>query len=203
MPVSHGWYWFCEDHKIFGTANSADEAKILLKNHWEFNKNKCREIAFVESLKSSSTEEKTISKEIKPNNAGEKWTLQEEQLLHKLFNDKYSLEQMTEKLKRSELAIISRLKKMNLVPVALSDAEIKSGLAKRYSDNQNKELKNQGIREKLRSNIRFDRGRNSFKEFGTVNPPPISHPELKEQAKFKCSICNAPIVGNRCNCGGD
>ncbi len=47
-----------------------------------------------------------------------------------------------------------------------------------------------------------ERGRESLRKFGTVNPPPIKHPDLRSTSLYKCSICKKPVVGNSCACDG-
>lgn len=47
-----------------------------------------------------------------------------------------------------------------------------------------------------------ERGRQSFRKFGTVNPPPAKHPDLRGTSLYKCSVCEKPVVGNSCACDG-
>ena len=46
------------------------------------------------------------------------------------------------------------------------------------------------------------RGRESFREFGMINPPPVSLPDLSHTSIHNCSICTKPVVGNTCACDG-
>lgn len=46
------------------------------------------------------------------------------------------------------------------------------------------------------------RGRESFSEFGIINPPPVSLPDLSHTSTHNCSICAKPMVGNTCACDG-
>jgi hypothetical protein len=46
------------------------------------------------------------------------------------------------------------------------------------------------------------RGRESFREFGMINPPPVSLPDLSHTSTHNCSICTKPVVGNTCACDG-
>jgi hypothetical protein len=46
------------------------------------------------------------------------------------------------------------------------------------------------------------RGRESFREFGMINPPPVSLPDLSHTSTHNCSICSKPVVGNSCACDG-
>jgi hypothetical protein len=46
------------------------------------------------------------------------------------------------------------------------------------------------------------RGRESFKEFGMINPPPAALPDLSHTSIHNCSICAKPVVGNTCACDG-
>lgn len=44
-----------------------------------------------------------------------------------------------------------------------------------------------------------ERGRASLSRFGTVNPPPLSV-DLSKTKTYICSMCNKPVIGNRCKC---
>ena len=46
------------------------------------------------------------------------------------------------------------------------------------------------------------RGRESFREFGMINPPPVSLPDLSHTSTHNCSICSKPVIGNTCACDG-
>jgi hypothetical protein len=46
------------------------------------------------------------------------------------------------------------------------------------------------------------RGRESFREFGMINPPPVSLPDLSHTSTHNCSICTKPVIGNTCACDG-
>jgi hypothetical protein len=48
----------------------------------------------------------------------------------------------------------------------------------------------------------ISRGRESFREFGMINPPPAALPDLSHTSTHKCSICAKPVVGNTCACDG-
>lgn len=66
-----------------------------------------------------------------------------------------------------------------------------------------KEVKNG--RETTRSSLSQTstaRGRESFREFGMINPPPVTHPDLSHTSTHNCSICTKPVVGNTCACDG-
>jgi len=53
-----------------------------------------------------------------------------------------------------------------------------------------------------RKSKRISRGPQSFRHFGTVNPPPTQNPDLKHTSLYNCSICKKPVVGNSCACDG-
>jgi hypothetical protein len=46
------------------------------------------------------------------------------------------------------------------------------------------------------------RGKESFKKFGMINPPPLQNPDLRHTSVHNCSVCSKPVVGNKCACDG-
>jgi len=44
------------------------------------------------------------------------------------------------------------------------------------------------------------RGRDSFREHGMINPPPVESLNIDRSKLPKCSICEQPIVGTMCGC---
>ena len=44
------------------------------------------------------------------------------------------------------------------------------------------------------------RGRDSFREHGMINPPPVESLNIDRSKLPKCSICEKPIVGTMCGC---
>jgi hypothetical protein len=46
------------------------------------------------------------------------------------------------------------------------------------------------------------RGKESFRKFGMVNPPPTVNPNLQHTSVHNCSVCSKPVVGNKCACDG-
>ena len=44
------------------------------------------------------------------------------------------------------------------------------------------------------------RGRNSFREHGMINPPPVQSLNIDRSKLPKCSICNQSIIGTMCGC---
>lgn len=52
------------------------------------------------------------------------------------------------------------------------------------------------------NNYRVDRGKESLRKFGLVNPPPSKSPDLRSTSLYNCSICRKPVVGNSCACDG-
>ena len=44
------------------------------------------------------------------------------------------------------------------------------------------------------------RGRDSFREHGMINPPPVERLNIDRSKLPQCSICKQPIVGTMCGC---
>lgn len=86
-----------------------------------------------------------------------------------------------------------------------------SGAAQKDTNQINREVKKKND-EKLKegrkssrrfgSNYRVERGKESLRKFGLVNPPPSKSPDLHSTSLYKCSICRKPVVGNSCACDG-
>jgi hypothetical protein len=46
------------------------------------------------------------------------------------------------------------------------------------------------------------RGKESFRKFGMVNPPPVLNQNLQHTSVHNCSVCKKPVIGNKCACDG-
>jgi hypothetical protein len=134
--------------------------------------------------------------------AWQKWDTVEDLQLIENFNARKDLDELTSLHQRASGGIVARLKKLNLL-----DAHIDIQLASELlAEKHEKLIKLKTFEGKLRvreqefSKPRVDRGKDSLAEFGMINPPPSSHPDLRHTSLFICSICNREVVGNSCMC---
>jgi hypothetical protein len=109
---------------------------------------------------------------------------------------------MTRLHQRAEGGIFSRLKKLNLLA---DDVEFKD-LSNLLANNHEKLVKKKTYSSPLKVVAKYNetpqvtRGRDSFEEFGMINPPPMPLPDLRHTSLFTCSICSQPVIGNSCYC---
>ena len=137
--------------------------------------------------------------------AWQKWDENEDLQLRENFDARRDLKELTVLHQRAEGGVVARLKKLELL-----DAEIDVQLASSLLANRHEKLiKRKTYSGKLKViepkafEPRIDRGKDSFAEYGMVNPPPAPLPDLRHTSMFTCSICNQPVIGNSCFCRGN
>lgn len=137
--------------------------------------------------------------------AWQRWDENEDLKLRENFDARKDLKELTVLHQRAEGGIVARLKKLELLE---SDIEVQqaSGL---LANKHEKLIKLKTYAGKLKvaepksTSPRVDRGKDSFAEYGMVNPPPIPLPDLRHTSIFTCYICNQPVIGNSCHCRGN
>lgn len=222
MPFVSNWTWYCESHDSFGTGDSEQEVKYVANAHMNFyvKTRKTCEIYlknqedppsstppdFPAGPKPTKPQPSTYMSRVKENfsRAWQRWEESEDLQLQENFNSRRDLEEMTSLHKRAAGGIVARLKKLNLLDEEVDVQQASELLARRHE----KLIKLKTFGGKLKvteqdfTQMRIDRGRESFSEFGMINPPPVPHPDLRHTSMFTCSICNQPVVGNSCLCRG-
>jgi cation transport regulator ChaB len=207
-----GWTWYCEKHDSFGHASTEHEIKLQANSHLAFFsklnchvfiKNHDQTPTLLKSNISRQTPKSNYMEKIKESfaRAYQKWSLEEDEELKINFNNRMSLGDLAGHHKRAEGGIVARLRKLGLVDQESPINEIRKLLDNKHSKLINakaftSELKTYSSVDKAR----YERGRDSFEEFGTVNPPPIELPDLSHTSLFSCSICSQPVIGNSCLC---
>jgi len=217
-----GWTWYCEHHDSFGTGDSEQEVQHMANAHVTFYMrigNPCHMYLKNQGDPPSSMPPKrpigpkpnkpqpsTYMSRVKENfaRAWQRWEASEDLQLQENFNSRKDLEEMTSLHQRAAGGIVARLKKLNLLDEEIDVQQASELLARRHE----KLIKLKTFGGKLKVSEqgitlpRVDRGKESFSEFGMINPPPVPHPDLRHTSLFTCSICNQPVVGNSCLCRG-
>lgn len=215
-----GWTWYCEHHDSFGTGETESEVQHLANAHISYylkSGNPCQmyfknqenppagtRLKKTHVPKKIKAERSTYMERVKENfgRAWQKWELSEDLQLKENFNSRKNLEELTSLHQRAAGGIVSRLKKLNLLSEEI-DVQQASELLARGHEKLIK-LKTFGgklkVTEQGITQPRVDRGKDSFSEFGLINPPPVPHPDLRHTSLFVCSLCDEPVVGNSCLC---
>ena len=216
-----GWTWYCDNHDSFGLGDTELEVQHVANAHANFYLNSphpCR--LYIKNQgdppASQSLTLPVNPKTPKPSNymarvkenfarAWQRWDESEDIQLRENFNHRKDLKELTILHQRAEGGIIARLKKLGLLDLDIDVQQASKLLANRHE----KLIKAKTYKGDLRvvqqnaSSPRVDRGKDSFAEYGMVNPPPVPHPDLKHTSIFVCSICQQPVIGNSCHCRGD
>ena len=81
------------------------------------NQNNCKFFEFDYFYKSNTSQPKADSfrKVKRPENAGRAWTVEEEQLLIKMYNSGVSKKEMCDAFKRTEVALVARLVRLGII----------------------------------------------------------------------------------------
>lgn len=103
-----------------------------------------------------------------------------------------TLEDSDARARREHRDLKSRARKRALLDIDRDLNRLKRSVVKKSKEQIESE----------RTGERVSRGSESFRQFGTVNPPPAQAPHLKHTSLYKCSICKKPVVGNSCACDG-
>jgi hypothetical protein len=136
--------------------------------------------------------------------AWQRWDESEDLQLRENFDARRDLKELTFLHQRAEGGIVARLKKLELLESEVEVQQVSGLLANRHE----KLIKRKTYSGKLKvtqansTTPRVDRGKDSFAEYGMINPPPAPLPDLRHTSMFTCSICNQPVVGNSCHCRG-
>lgn len=221
MKFMSGWTWYCEYHDSFGIGDTELEVQHMANAHTSFylkSGNPCQLF-----LKNQGEPSKTLAptsqvatKVPKPDSymsrvkenfarAWQRWDASEDLQLRENFDARKDLQQLTALHQRAEGGIVARLKKFELLDDDLEVQEAADLLANRHE----KLIKRKTYAGKLRvvrpseASPRVERGKDSFTEYGMVNPPPAPLPDLRHTSMFTCSICNQPVIGNSCHCRGN
>ena len=222
MRYTSGWTWYCELHDSFGTGDSEQEVQHIANAHMNFflkSGNPCN-LHLKDQGNPPSEGSPNIPVNPKPNSptpsnymsrikenfsrAWQRWDEKEDLQLTENFNSRKNLKELTILHQRAEGGIVARLKKLKLIGDDIDLQQASDLLA----NNHEKLIKLKTFGGKLKtseppfSTPRIDRGKDSFAEYGMVNPPPVPHPDLKHTSLFRCSICGQPVVGNSCFCRG-
>jgi hypothetical protein len=218
MKFISGWTWYCEFHDSFGVGISEIEVQHMAQSHKDFYQNSGNPCQMfyknqdapenLTAVDNSNTEQvikkSTYMSKVKESftRAWQKWDVAEDELLRRNFDERKDLQELCKIHQRASGGIVARLRKLDLL-----EAEIDVVLAEKLLENNHEKLIKRKIysgtlktvesKEKLK---RIERGKESFSEYGTVNPPPVPLPNLKHTSLFNCSICEQPIVGNSCHC---
>ena len=136
--------------------------------------------------------------------AWQRWDEREDLQLRENFDSRKDIDELTRLHQRARGGIVARLKKLQLLEEDIEISQAIELLANRHE----KLIKLKTYKGQFRvstseeSPRRIDRGKDSFTEYGMINPPPVPHPDLRHTSLFTCSICNQPVVGNSCLCRG-
>lgn len=219
MKFMSGWTWYCEYHDSFGIGDSEQEVQFTANAHMHFHiksgdpcqlalKNQAqpeqgsRIAASLE--KSTDKKQQNYVERVKENfsRAWKRWDAEEDAKLKELFDTRKDLIEMTRQHERAEGGIFARLKKLNLISEEVEFKDVSELLA----NNHEKLVKKKTYASPLKVVAKYNetpqvtRGKDSFEEFGMINPPPMPLPDLRHTSLFKCSICSQPVIGNSCYC---
>lgn len=216
-----GWTWYCEYHDSFGMGDMELEVRHMANTHMNFylkSGNPCQLY-----LKNQGEPSQTLPPDPliiqgtpKPSNymarvkenfarARQRWDESEDSQLRENFDARKGLNELTVLHQRAEGGIVARLKKLELLEADIEVQQASGLLANKHE----KLIKRKTYAGKLKvvepnsTTRRVDRGKDSFAEYGMVNPPPVPLPDLRHTSLFTCSICNQPVIGNGCHCLGN
>ena len=95
---------------------------------------------------------------------------------------------------------IAKLKDVYLVAGALQNAKLPAAPSQESKDNESAKKSPSQRLSKIFNNSSTLRGRDSFREHGMINPPPVERLNIDRSKLPPCSICKQPIVGTMCGC---
>jgi len=221
MKFMSGWTWYCEYHDSFGMGDTEIEVQHMANAHMNFylkSGNPCQ--LYVKNQGEPSQilppSPPIIKETPKPSSymarvkenferAWQRWDENEDLQLRENFDARKDLKELTVLHQRAEGGIVARLKKLELLE---SDIEVQQAFGL-LANKHEKLIKRKTYAGKLKvveanpTAPRVDRGKDSFTEYGMVNPPPAPLPDLRHTSMFTCSICNQPVIGNSCHCRGN
>lgn len=220
MKYMSGWTWYCEYHDSFGMGDTEFEVQHMGDAHMTFylkNGDPCH--LYIknqgEPSKTLPAKAQAASDSPKPSNymervkenfarAWQKWDESEDEQLRSNFDARKDLKELTVLHQRAEGGIVARLKKLELLSSDVENKQAANLLANKHEKliKQKTYAGNLRVVEPATPSQRIDRGKDSFAEFGMVNPPPAPLPDLRHTSMFTCSICKQPVIGNSCHCRG-
>ncbi len=214
-----GWTWYCEHHDSFGIGDSELEVQYTANAHMKFHlksgdpcrltlKNQSEPVQVTDIASEEQdivdTQPQSYMDKVKESfaRAWQRWDAEEDAKLKELFDLRKSLSEMSRQHQRAEGGIFSRLKKLNLLPEDVEFEQAKVLLANNHEKLVKKKTYASPMRvvEKYNETPQVSRGKESFEEFGMINPPPAPLPNLRHTSLFTCSICSQPVIGNSCYC---
>ena len=216
-----GWTWYCEYHDSFGMGDTELEVQHMSNAHMNFYlksgnpcqlyvKNQAEPVSQKSAPTSNVNDEPKSSSymsRVKENfsRAWQKWDKEEENQLRENFDLRKDLNDLSKIHERAAGGIVARLKKLELIDSEIDVKTAESLLANKHEKLIKRKTYSGKLRtvEQSKSSERIDRGKDSFAEFGMVNPPPVPLPDLRHTSLFKCSICKQPVIGNSCHCRGN
>jgi hypothetical protein len=216
-----GWTWYCEYHDSFGMGDSELEVQHMANAHMHFymkSGNPCQLY-----LKNQGEPSRTlpaslpvVTEPLKPSNymakvkenfarAWQRWDESEDLQLRENFDARKDLTELTFLHQRAEGGIVSRLQKLDLLEAEIDLKQAASLLANKHEKliKRKTYVGNLKVINPNATSPRVERGKDSFAEFGMINPPPTPLPDLRHTSMFTCSICNEPVIGNSCHCRGN
>jgi hypothetical protein len=216
-----GWTWYCEYHDSFGMGDSELEVQHMANAHMHFymkSGNPCQLY-----LKNQGEPSRTlpasspvVTEPLKPSNymakvkenfarAWQRWYESEDLQLRENFDARKDLTELTFLHQRAEGGIVSRLQKLDLLEAEIDLKQAASLLANKHEKliKRKTYVGNLKVINPNATSPRVERGKDSFAEFGMINPPPTPLPDLRHTSMFTCSICNEPVIGNSCHCRGN
>ena len=221
MKFMSGWTWYCEYHDSFGMGDSELEVQHMANAHMHFymkSGNPCQLY-----LKNQGEPSRTlpasspvVTEPLKPSNymakvkenfarAWQRWDESEDLQLRENFDARKDLTELTSLHQRAEGGIVSRLQKLDLLEAEIDLKQAASLLANKHEKliKRKTYVGNLKVINPNATSPRVERGKDSFAEFGMINPPPTPLPDLRHTSMFTCSICNEPVIGNSCHCRGN
>lgn len=220
MRFMSGWTWYCEHHDSFGMGDTENEVQHMANAHVSFylkSGNPCRMYLKNQdeppqgkptgpSPKPDTPKPSNYMARVKENfaRAWQRWDEREDLQLRENFDSRKDIDELTKLHQRARGGIVARLKKLQLLEEEIEMSQAIELLANRHE----KLIKLKTYKGKFRVSTseepprRIDRGKDSFTEYGMINPPPVPHPDLRHTSLFTCSICSQPVVGNSCLCRG-
>ena len=137
--------------------------------------------------------------------AWQRWYESEDLQLRENFDARKDLTELTFLHQRAEGGIVSRLQKLDLLEAEIDLKQAASLLANKHEKliKRKTYVGNLKVINPNATSPRVERGKDSFAEFGMINPPPTPLPDLRHTSMFTCSICNEPVIGNSCHCRGN
>jgi hypothetical protein len=137
--------------------------------------------------------------------AWQRWDENEDLQLRENFDARKDLTELTFLHQRAEGGIVARLQKLELLEAEIELKQASILLANKHEKliKRKTYVGNLKVINPNATSPRVERGKDSFAEFGMINPPPVPLPDLRHTSMFTCSICNEPVIGNSCHCRGN